>query len=109
MRPFNFFSVHMELGTARCQNFCMFKVILCEQEPIIAKFFNCSIICRVRERSRGTSVRKKVKENGHTFPKISVLRRLQGVYIVYITESVVNKLIFRSCLCQNPNEQGTTE
>ena len=26
-----FFSVHMELGIARCLNFCMFKVILCEQ------------------------------------------------------------------------------
>ena len=97
----------MELGTARCLYFCMLKVDLCEH---IAQFFYCSIICWVHERSRRTNfLRKKVKENDHTFLKISVLRRLQGVYIVYIIESVAYKVIFMSCLCQNPNEQGTSE
>ena len=42
---------------------------------VIAQFFNCSIICLVLcERSGRTNVRKKVKENDHTFCKMSVLR-----------------------------------
>ena len=71
------FSVRMELGTARCLNFCMFKVVLCEHYTslFIAQFFNCLIICLVLcERSGRPNVRKKVKENDHTFYKISALR-----------------------------------
>ena len=51
--------------------------------PVIAQFFNCSIICPVHECSRRTNVRKKVKENDHTFPKISVKKAARGIYSLH--------------------------
>ena len=70
--------------------------------------FNCLIICLVLcERSGRPNVRKKVKENDHTFCKISVLREgCKGYIYISITESVAYQVIFASCLSQNPNEQG---
>ena len=31
------------------------------------------------------------------------------VYIVYVIESAAYGVLFTSCLCQNPNERGTSE
>ena len=31
------------------------------------------------------------------------------IYIVYVIESAVYGVIFTSCLCENPNERGTSE
>ena len=33
----------------------------------------------------------------------------KDVYIVYIIESAAYGIIFTSCLCENPNERGTSE
>ena len=31
------------------------------------------------------------------------------IYIVYVIESAAYGVIFTSCLCENPNERGTSE
>ena len=30
-----------------------------------------------------------------------------GMYVVYVIESATYRVVFTSCLCENPNERGT--
>ena len=57
-------------------------------------------------------VRKKISAG------LAVLRRITAtipfdtridIYIVYVIESAAYGVIFTSCLCQSPNERGTSE
>ena len=38
-----------------------------------------------------------------------IIVNLDGINIVYVIESAAYGVIFRSCLCENPNERGTSE
>ena len=45
----------------------------------------------------------------YLYTKIKMLIFLRSIYIVYGIESAAYGVIFTSCLCQNPNERGTSE